>query len=439
MQVGGFLIPFTKPASPVMWVRPYQDLSFESNGGKVTIKPSNDRSSIESIGRIFKILLGFSLIVVPLFLASENVLVMALDSDQEKEPCNFFDSGEYIEFDDVGILCLGYNERHSAKSFEIADEHFRFESDWGGSEEYRWAQAGDVVTLCFVDSAYDEYYCENRIRVQDSLPNQNFSYYSIYGEMTREMPSWVNDRPSSVAVEYQSSMVGPFGDDRLIMSLNDETGWEELEVRSYNADIFEMSHYYPEMQRGLIETIFPYILPIVIGTFILLSSGFRVPLLEFDQQQSKIQRRLTFSTSLSRYDWNNVDFQKFTLHEHSFTVTHHHSGDEHTSSSTSYSHHSGLNLTCTYEEGTHVLFFIEDKDSRTRTDLIERLFDAIGVEPPLNPSSSQIPSAVQTSSPIEIQPPLDSHTQTQQKEETSLQDDLDLSREQAEGGFWDKV
>ena len=130
-------------------------------------------------------------------------------------------------------------------------------------------------------------WCENMIRVQDSLPNQNLSYYSIDGSMTSDMPSWVNDRPSSVDVDYESSTVGPFGADRLMKSLDDGSGWEQLEVRSYNANSLEISIYYAAMERGMFESILPYMLSIFFGLVILLRSGVRIPLLEFDSTALK--------------------------------------------------------------------------------------------------------------------------------------------------------
>ena len=434
------MIPFTKPASPVIWVRPYQTLSIDAlDDGKVIVKKSSDGLSIERIGRLVGVAVALCMIVLPLILAGWIVLENRLSSDEGSDPCSSFNSGEFIEFDDVGFLCFDYSERFSASSFETAEEHFRFESDWGGFEEFRWAQTGDVVTLCFVDSYYDEYLCENMIRVQDSLPNQNLSYYSIDGTMTPDMPSWVNDRPSSVAVEYESSTVGPFGDDRLMKSIDDSPGWEQLEVRSYNASSFEISNYYAEMERGMFESIFPYMLSIFIGLVILLRSGVRIPLLEFDQQHSKIQRRLNIGTPLSKYDWTGVDFQNLTLAEHSFTVTHHHSGDEHTSSSTSYSHHTGLNLSCTYDGGSHVLLFIEDKEGRERSDLIDQLFKALDLESPFRArhnSTPPVPSAEQGV----ILPPLVSSTSIVEAEETpSSEVQEEASEAQGSGGFWDQA
>ena len=441
------MIPFTKPASPVIWVRPYQHISIDSLvDGKVIVKKSTDGSSIEKMGRFLGITVALCLIVVPLILAGWTVLDNTLDSDKETDPCSFFNSGESIEFDDVGFLCLDYNERISATSFETAEEHFKFEPGWGGFEEYRWAQTDDVVTLCLVDSYYDEYFCENMIRVQDSLPNQNLSYYSMYGGMTQDMPSWVNDRPSSVNVEYASSTVGPFGTDRLMKSIDYGSGWDQLEVRSYNANSFEISNYYAAMEPGMFETILPYMISIIIGLVILLRSGLRVPLLEFDQQHSKIQRRLTIGTPLSKYDWTGVDFQNFNLAHHSFTVTHHHSGDEHTSSSTTYTHHTGVNLSCTYDGGSHVLLFIENKEGQERKDLIDQFFEALDLVSPFQDEPDFTPPEPSAQQGM-ILPPLVTSAPRGRAEETSSPAEETSSSEvhgeaaesQDHGGFWDQV
>ena len=449
MQIGGFLIPFTKPASPVVWVRPYQGLTFDSKDGKVIVKTSSEGTSIESIFRILKIAAGVLLLVIPLILGSQ-VLATTLSSDASDDPCNFFGSGEYIEFEDVEIMCFENKDVWSLDSFETADDHFRYRTEWGGFEEYRWSQSGNVVTLCQVDSTYDEYYCNNMIRGQPSSLNANLSYYSSYDGITNDMPSWVSDRPSSVSVDYQSSTTAPFGTDRLMQAWDDAPGWEVLEVHEYKVNSMDTTIYSAPIERGMIEILIPYMLPMAAGVFILLSSGIRVLLLEFDQQQSKIQRRLNIGSPLSRYDWNNVDFQNFALDEHSFTVTHHHSGDEHTSSSTSYSHHSGLNLTCSYEGGTHVLFFIEDKNNRTRLDLIENLFKALGLESPLEQQSTFNSVASQASSMNEIRPPLVSQMPADSSEEMPSMDRPEANEEmpldgpetsekQPPSGFWDQV
>ena len=441
------MIPFTKPASPVIWVRPYHQLSIESlDDGKVIVKKAPDGFSIETIGPFLGVAIALCLIVVPLILAGWNVLENTLNSDQETDPCISFNGGDSIEFDDVGFLCLDYDERIPVRSFETAEGHFKFESDWGGFEEYRWAQAGDVVTLCFVDSYFDEYSCENMIRVQDSLPNQNLSYYWIYGGMTQDMPSWVNDSPSSVNVEYASSTVGPFGADRLMKSIDDRSGWDQLEVRSFNANSFEISNYYATMEPGMFESIVPYMLSIIIGLVILLQPSVRIPLLEFDQQHSKIQRRLNIGTPLSKYDWTGVDFQNFILAHHSFTVTHHHSGDEHTSSSTSYTHHTGVNLSCTYDGGSHVLLFIENKEGQERRDLIDQLFKTLDLEPPFQDGPNFTPLEPSAQQGM-ILPPLVTSAPSGQAEETSsLAEDTSSSEVQEEageaqgsGGFWDQV
>ena len=441
------MIPFTKPASPVIWVRPYHQLSIDSSDdGKVIVKKASDGFSIETLSRFIGVAVALCLIVVPLILAGWNVLENTLNSDQETDPCSSFNGGESIEFDDVGFLCLDYDERIPVRDFETAEEHFKFESDWAGFQEYRWAQTGDVVTLCYVDSYYDEYSCENMIRVQDSLPNQNLSYYSMYGGMTQDMPSWVNDRPSSVDVEYASSTVGPFGADRLMKSIDDGSGWDQLEVRSFNANTFEISNYYAAMERGMFETILPYMISIIIGLVILLRSGVRVPLLEFDQQHSKIQRRLNIGTPLSKYDWTGVDFQNFILAHHSFTVTHHHSGDEHTSSSTSYTHHTGVNLSCTYDGGSHVLLFIENKEGQERRDLIDQFFKGLDLKSPFQDGPNFTPPELSAQQGM-ILPPLVTSAPSGQAEETSsLAEDTSSSEVQEEageaqnpGGFWDQV
>ncbi|MCH1461090.1 MAG: hypothetical protein L7U25_01890, partial [Candidatus Poseidonia sp.] len=414
--------------------------------GKVIVKKASDGFSIEAMGRFLGVAVALCLIVVPPILAGWIVLENTLNSDQDADPCSSFNGGESIEFDDVGFLCLDYNERISATSFETAEEHFKFEPGWGGLEEYRWAQTGDVVTLCLVDSYYDEYFCENMIRVQDSLPNQNLSYYSMYGGMTQDMPSWVNDRPSSVDVEYASSTVGPFGADRLMKSIDDGSEWNQLEVRSYNANSFEISNYNTAIERGMFESILPYVLPIIIGMVILLRSGLRVPLLEFDQQHSKIQRRLNIGTPLSKFDWTGVDFQNFTLAEHSFTLTFHHSEDEHTSSSTSYTHHTGVNLSCTYDGGSHVLLFIENKEGQERRDLIDQLFKALDLESPFQPSSNFTSPGLSAQQGM-ILPPLVTSAPGGQAEETSSPAEETSSSEVQEeagkaqdpGGFWDQV
>ena len=101
------MIPFTKPASPVIWVRPYHQLSIESSGdGKVIVKKASEGFSIETMGRFLGVAVALCLIVAPLILAGWNVLENTLNSDQDTDPCSSFNGGESIEFDDVGAPTL---------------------------------------------------------------------------------------------------------------------------------------------------------------------------------------------------------------------------------------------------------------------------------------------------------------------------------------------
>lgn len=81
------MIPFTKPASPVIWVRPYHQLSIDSlEDGKVIVKKASNWHSIEKIGRFLGVAVALCLIVVPLILAGWNVLENAVNSDEETDP-----------------------------------------------------------------------------------------------------------------------------------------------------------------------------------------------------------------------------------------------------------------------------------------------------------------------------------------------------------------
>jgi len=410
----------------------------------VRVRTSSDGFSIGLIGRYAGIAFGLSLIVIPLILGAYNVSALAMESDGTEDPCELFSTSENIEFDDLGIMCLDYREKLDVSSFERAEGHFRFQSEWSGFEEYRWAQYGNVVTLCFVDSSYDEYSCENLIRAPETLPNQNLSYYSGYDGITQDMPSWVNDRPSSVSVEYQPSSDAPFGTDRLLVAWDDQPGWGYLDMRTYGATSFEMAGYTTPFERGILEIMFPYVAPMLVGVLVFSFSGARVPLLDFDQRQSKIQRRFNIGTPLSRYDWTNVDFQNFSLAEHSFTLTHHEAGDEHTSSSTTYTHHSGLNLSCAYEGGTHVLLFIENKGQEARLDLIENLFKALDLESPLHPSDTLLVQPGDTSGQSMVRPPLVSKASMDPSNSASSPEvEADARSPKASvqdaSGFWDNV
>lgn len=441
MQIGNVLIPFTKPSSPVIWVRPYQSLSIRSKpDGSVVIRTSAEGFSIGSIGRYVWIALGLSLMIVPLVLGAMNVFSSVVDGDAVENPCDFSPTSEYIEFDDIGIMCLEFQENWSVDSFERAEEHFRYQSEWAGFEEYRWSQSGDVVTICIVDRQFDEYYCNNVIRVQEALTYHNLSYYSIYGGISQDMPLWVNDRPSSLSVDYQPSTDAPFGTDRLVMAWDDVKGWEFMETRTYGPMTTQQTGYSVPIERGLIEMMFPYVLPVIIGLSIFSFSSARVTVLEFNQRASNIQRRLNIGTPLSKYDWKNVDFQNFRLDEHSFTVTHHSGGDEHTPSTTSYTHHSGLNLSCAHEDGSHVLFFFEDKNNDVRMEVINDFFKALGVENPLHASEASIIQAEQPSSETVIQPPLVSQVPVDQNQAIlpSVPDAAEVGTQES-SGFWDNV
>jgi hypothetical protein len=107
-------------------------------------------------------------------------------------------------------------------------------------------------------------------------------------------------------------------------------------------------------------------------------------------------------------------------------------------------------LTCSYEGGTHVLFFIEDKNNRTRLDLIENLFKALGLESPLEQQITFNSVASQPSSMNEIRPPLVSQMPADSSEEMPSMDRPEANEEmpldgpetsekQPPSGFWDQV
>ena len=439
MQFGDFLIPFTKPSSPVLWIRPYQNLSIEAKGdGKVTTKIAVKNPSIDLIRRSLLLALGLSFLFGSMGFAVFNVLAITGESEEDKDPCEFSSSIESIEFDDVGILCLDYQDRWSMSSFEVDEGHFRYQNEWGGFEEHRWSQTGDVVTLCDVDQEYDAYYCLNLIRVQGSSMDQNLSHYSYYDGVSQNMPSWVEEKPSSVSVNYQSSTDAPFGNDRLLLAWDDEPGWESLEVRGYGVSSKDIDHYMAPLERGIIEIVFPYMLPMLIGFCILAFTRARFTLIEFDSRQSQIQRRLNIGTLLSKFDWVNVDFQKFTLEEHNFTITHRSSSEDGTSRTT-YSHHEGLNLSCIYEGGTHVLFFIENKNNTIRKDLVDSLFSALDLESPLD--GSIMPMTHSSPPPLEgqIRPPLVSSTPEEETKPLADEADSEVDSTNETGTFWDQV
>ena len=439
MQFGDFLIPFTKPSSPVLWIRPYQNLSIEAKGdGKITTKIAVKNPSIDLIRRSLLLALGLSFLFGSMGFAVFNVLAITGESEEDKDPCEFSSSSESIEFDDVGILCLDYQDRWSMSSFEVDEGHFRYQNEWGGFEEHRWSQTGDVVTLCDVDQEYDAYYCLNLIRVQGSSMDRNLSHYSYYDGVSQNMPSWVEEKPSSVSVNYQSSTDAPFGNDHLLLAWDDEPGWESLEVRGYGVSSKDIDHYMAPLERGIIEIVFPYMLPMLIGFCILAFTRARFTLIEFDSGQSQIQRRLNMGTPLSKFDWVNVDFQKFTLEEHNFTITHRSSSDDGTSRTT-YSHHEGLNLSCVYEGGTHVLFFIENKNNAIRKNLVDSLFSALDLESPLD--GSIMPMTHSSPPPLEgqIRPPLVSSTPEEETKSLANEADSEVDSTNETGTFWDQV
>ena len=439
MQIGDFLIPFTKPSSPVLWVRPYQDLTIEAKSdGKVTTKVAVKNPSIDLIRRSLLLALGLSFLLGSMGFAVFHVLAITGESEEDKDPCEFSSSSESIEFDDVGILCLDYQDRWAMSSFEDDEGHFRYQNEWGGFEEHRWSQTGDVVTLCDVDQEFDAYYCLNLIRVQGASMDRNLSHYSYYDGVSQNMPSWVEEKPSSVSVNYQSSTDAPFGNDRLLLAWDDEPGIESLEIRSYGVTSKDIDHYMAPLERGIIEVVFPYMLPMLIGFGILAFTRTRFTIIEFDSQQSQIQRRLNFGTPLMRFDWVNVDFQKFTLEEHDFTITHR-SSSEDGSSRTTYSYHEGLNLSCVYEGGTHVLFFIENKNNTIRKDLVNSLFSALNLESPMD--LSPVPMARSGPHPIDgqIRPPLVSSTPEEEKTPLVNEADSEGDSTNETGVFWDSV
>ena len=96
-------------------------------------------------------------------------------------------------------------------------------------------------------------------------------------------------------------------------------------------------------------------------------------------------------------------------------------------------------MSCVYEGGTHVLFFIENKNNTIRKDLVDSLFSALDLESPMD--GSIMPMAHSSAPPLDaqIRPPLVSSTPEEETEPLANEADPEVDSTNETGTFWDQV
>ena len=103
-------------------------------------------------------------------------------------------------------------------------------------------------------------------------------------------------------------------------------------------------------------------------------------------------------------------------------------------------------MSCTYDGGSHVLLFIENKEGQERRDLIDQFFKGLDLKSPFQDGPNFTPPELSAQQGM-ILPPLVTSAPSGQAEETSsLAEDTTSSEVQEEageaqnpGGFWDQV
>lgn len=377
MQIGNFMVPFTKPSQPTLWINDGSEVELEVlNPSTFLVKTKSSRAgfarTLTLFARTLGVLLGIGVLIAPLVFTGLQLLENS-SLEGAGKACNssLLGSSEYIEFEDGEFSCLEVDDKIGVNQFEIAEQHFKFESDYGGSDEYRWSQQGDVVTLCYVDRYYDQYFsCETYVRVAQSSFLGNISDY-WFPENTPG-PEWVGDKPSTVEVDYSSSSQSPFDGDSLAVSYDPNSG--QLMTLTYTSKSLTYGYYGNPIEKMIGDVLFPIIGSTIFGTVILFFSDGRRPYLVFDVQNTTVHRKVWYGSSLSKYTWTDVRFETLGIDKTTRTVEH--SGDENTAAHTSYHH--GFDVSVQVQN-THYVFMFLEGSQRRYSEFISAFIEAIGV------------------------------------------------------------
>jgi hypothetical protein len=439
MQIGNFMVPFTKPSQPTLWINGGSEVELEVlNPSTFFVKTKSSKSGIALSFTLFVrtlgVLLGIGVLIAPLVFTGLELLENSRLEGAEKA-CNssLFGFSGYIEFEDGEFSCLEGDDRIGINQFEIAEQHFKFESDYGGSDEYRWSQQGDVVTLCYVDRYYDQYFsCETYVRVAQSSLLGNISDY-WFPENTPG-PEWVGDKPSTVEVDYSSSSQSPFDGDTLAVSYDSNSG--QLMTLTYTSKSLTYGYYGNLIEKTIGGVLVPFIGTTIFGTAILLFSDGRRPYLVFDVQNAMVHRKVWYGSSLSKYTWTDVRFETLGIDKTTRTV--HHSGDENSAGFTSYHH--GFDVSVQVQNTHYVFMFLEGSQG-LYSEFISAFIEAIGVS---DTSSIQF---TQDSKELEVSLDAEESLQDISMPNDGVQDEVPqakvsaISQSQPESeasSFWDK-
>tara|TARA_B100001093_G_scaffold45887_1_gene38996 strand:- start:2286 stop:3602 length:1317 start_codon:yes stop_codon:yes gene_type:complete len=385
MQIGNFMIPFTKPSQPTLWIDGGGRIELEELTPSTLIVKSSAGSfaTITLVFRSLGVLFGVCVMLAPLgAIAVEFVENMSLDD--KGITCNTSLSGlpEYVEFENGDFSCLeNYDDSLKFDNFEVAEQHFKIEYDDGWMEEYRWSQQSDTVDICMLDRYYDAYFsCTSYVRVTSSMQFGNVSDYWYHEDSPG--PEWVNDKPSTVSVDYATPTQSLFEGDLLAVSYDPESG--QIMTLEYTSKSLTYHYYGNPIDRTIADAIVPFLFAGIFGAVIIAIADGRRPYLVFDLQNSVIHRKVRYGSPLSKYTWVDVRFATFELEPTTREV--HHSGGEDSQSYTSY--HEGFDISFQHQNSRSVFMFLEG--SRVEfSKFTESLMNAIGFEAATSTELSQ--------------------------------------------------
>jgi len=389
MKLMGIQIPFTnQDYHPFQWFDGPDNIKIDAGISKISFTHQYSSNFMRILGGMLIFGIGFMFILGSAWVIVGDSLI-GMNDEESKEPC-WPNQDTAITLSDGEVFCKFDTFTDGYSNYQIADDYYSLEIQ-GEEQKYRWSEENGIITNAYHYDGSDEYYCMSFIRAS-ALPENWTADDLIIGETHGDdtYPEWCSENPDNSNVVFNDTNSTPF-DGELLYEMypsdelypSDVVSW--INTIQYKEDGGVINTFYESSHFGEGSVVFFQSFGLLFTGLFFMSFGFmfRKRVTVFDTATNQITeefiKRPRFGTIRSEMKVPiSVDIVKNTRE-----VTHHESGDEHSSGRTWTTTHHGIDIMVDLVgQGPKAVLFLEGKDARNQYDLMLRqLFTTLGVNP----------------------------------------------------------
>ena len=379
------MVRFRAPRGTLLWVNKPEDLDLELLDGTLHLKKS-EGSFWSLLGSLPFLIIGFAVI-------GGSFIYTAYEAYSQFANDSVCDTRYYEEVELGGgeIYCedTQWNQINSIDSVEVADQHFKYVTNWGDGnyevQEFRWSVKNEMLAIGLVESYEGERYYQCSLYKMESSLSQNWTAdeLTVSGDYWYALPSWCRDGDTSSSNPSYSPAVEPlFGGELLYVVV--DAGSHDLHAEKYTENTLEYITIYAPYNAGIIELMFPLIFGLIFGGIFLAVGDNRGMVLTLNGSEQTMRTRKAFGgTRLSGWTWTGIDFSSLKLKQHTKTVKHSSGGGENGPVRTWTTRHKGIEFIVLDGRKPVEVLFLEHGDQLSMYDsTIERICESLGVEVP---------------------------------------------------------